>query len=51
MVKKSDNLKDFSNNLSALTVDISKREYERKNRYVIVVISLFIVILILIYII
>ena len=50
MVKKSDNLKDFSNNLSALTVDISKREYERKNRYVIVVISLFIVILILIYI-
>ena len=41
MVKKSDNLKDFSNNLSALTVDISKREYERKNRYVIVIFSLF----------
>ena len=49
-VKKSENLIDFSNSISAITGEITKREYERKNRYVIVVISLFIVILILIYI-
>jgi len=49
-VKKSENLIDFSNSISAITGEINKREYERKNRYVIVVISLFIVILILIYI-
>ena len=50
MVQKSENLIDFSNKISAITDEIKKREYERKNRYVIVVISLFIVILILIYI-
>jgi hypothetical protein len=50
MVQKSDNLKDFSNNISAITGDILKKESERKNRYVIVIISLFIIVLILIYI-
>ncbi len=50
MVQKSENLIDFSNKISAITGEIKKREYERKNRYVIVVISLFIIILILIYI-
>ena len=49
MVKKSEDLLDFSNNITAITGEINKREYERKNRYVIVVISLFIIILILIY--
>ena len=49
MVQKSDNLKDFSNNISAITGDILKKESERKNRYVIVIISLFIIVLILIY--
>ena len=50
MVQKSDNLKDFSNNISAITGDILKKESERKNKYVIIVISLFIIVLILIYI-
>ena len=50
MVQKSDNLKDFSNNITAITGDILKKESERKNRYVIVIISLFIIVLILIYI-
>ena len=50
MVQKSDNLKVFSNNISAITGDILKKESERKNRYVIVIISLFIIVLILIYI-
>ena len=50
MVQKSDNLKDFSNNISAITGDILKKESERKNRYVIIIISLFIIVLILIYI-
>ena len=50
MVQKSDNLKDYSNNISAITGDILKKESERKNRYVIVIISLFIIVLILIYI-
>ena len=50
LVQKTDDLKDFSNNIFSLTGDISKRESERKNRYAVVVICLFIVILILIYI-
>ena len=50
LVQKTDDLKDFSNNIFSLTGDISKKESERKNRYVVVVICLFIVILILIYI-
>ncbi len=49
MVHKSNDLIDISNNMSIFTRDISRKESERKNKYVVFIISLFIIILILIY--
>ena len=50
LVKKSDNLNDVSNTMKYISQNLKNRESERKNRYVVMVISLFLVILILIYI-
>ena len=50
LVKKSDNLNDVSNTMKYISQNLKNRESERKNRYVLMLISLFLVILILIYI-
>ena len=49
MVQKSNDLIDISNNMSIFTRDVSRKESERKNKYVVCIISLFILVLILIY--
>ena len=47
IAKKSDSLKDFSNNLSSVVENIRNKESERKNKYVIYLIILIGIIILL----
>ena len=51
IINESNHLKDSTNIISDLTRNFENKESERKNRYIILAISLFLIILILIYII
>ena len=51
IINESNQLKDSTNIISDLTRNFENKESERKNRYIILAISLFLIILILIYII
>ena len=50
LVKKSDNINEISNTMMYISQNMRNRESERKNRYVVFIISLFLITLILIYI-
>ena len=50
IVHKSENLGDVSNTMMYISQNLRNKESERKNKFVVMIISLFIVILILIYI-
>ena len=50
IAKKSDDLKAFSNNLSGLAENIHKKESEKNNMFIYLIVAIILIIIILVYI-